>query len=453
MDKKRVKILGITFLAAAFAVTAGFAVQGHVRAARYRHLLDNGYQHAFAELATAAGELDVSLQKVTYATSPTLFSVLCTQTYAKAMAAQAALGELPYGNIELEQTASFLAKTGDYVLALAGEVEGGTACSQEHRETLQELSQSASQLSQLLQSLQSDLEGGTLTPEALEEVQARLAASGQEGEQVEGGSAFQTAEADFPEVPTLIYDGPFSEHLSNRIPRMLEGLPQVDENTAKEAAAAFLGLRSDLFTLTSSGEGALPSYGFTALVDGGELYIEVTKQGGQVLQVLSSRPVGQPTLTRKEGYEAAAEFLASRGFQDMDPSYSIDQGGLLTIHFAARQDGVYCYPDLVKVQVALDTGDVVGFEAHGYLMNHGARELEAPAVSAEEAAGQVGDSLTILSTQLALIPTGGEYEVLCHEFKCQNASGGHVLIYVNAQTGQQERILLLLEDESGTLVL
>lgn len=453
MNQKKRKVLGIIFLAAAFAVTTGFAIQGHVRAARYRHLLDNGYQHAFAELATAAGELDVSLQKVTYATSPTLFSVLCAQTYAKAMAAQAALGELPYSNIELEQTASFLAKTGDYVLALASGAEGGQVCSQEHRATLQALSQSASQLAQLLQGLQSDLEGGTLEPEDLAQVQARLAAAGQEGEQVEAGSAFQDLEADFPEVPSLIYDGPFSEHLSNRTPRMLEGLPQVDEATAKEAAAAFLGLRSDIFTLTSAGEGALPTYGFTALVDGGELYIEVTKQGGQVLQLLSSRRVGEPTLTRKEGYEAAAEFLSSRGFQDMDPSYAIDQGGLLTIHFAARQDGVYCYPDLVKVQVALDTGDVVGFEAHGYLMNHGSRELAAPAVSAQTATGQVPGSLTILSSQLALIPTGGEYEVLCHEFKCQNESGGHVLVYVNAQTGQQQKILLLLEDESGTLVI
>ena len=54
-------------------------------------------------------------------------------------------------------------------------------------------------------------------------------------------------------------------------------------------------------------------------------------------------------------------------------------------------------------------------------------------------------SLTVLAHQLALIPTGGEYEVLCHEFKCQNASGGHVLVYVDAADGRQERILLLQE--------
>ncbi|MFQ9916206.1 MAG: hypothetical protein ACLRWQ_07275 [Flavonifractor plautii] len=56
---------------------------------------------------------------MTYATSPELFSALCAQAYSKALAAQSALGELPYGNVELEQTAAFLAKTGDYAMALA----------------------------------------------------------------------------------------------------------------------------------------------------------------------------------------------------------------------------------------------------------------------------------------------------------------------------------------------
>ena len=70
MEKRRKQVLAASFLAGAFAVTAGFAVQGHARAAQYRRMLDNTYQHAFTELATAAGELDVALRKVTYATVP-----------------------------------------------------------------------------------------------------------------------------------------------------------------------------------------------------------------------------------------------------------------------------------------------------------------------------------------------------------------------------------------------
>ena len=53
MEKRRKQVLAASFLAGAFAVTAGFAVQGHARAAQYRRMLDNTYQHAFTELATA----------------------------------------------------------------------------------------------------------------------------------------------------------------------------------------------------------------------------------------------------------------------------------------------------------------------------------------------------------------------------------------------------------------
>ena len=59
MEKRRKQVLAASFLAGAFAVTAGFAVQGHARAAQYRRMLDNTYQHAFTELATAAGEHEI----------------------------------------------------------------------------------------------------------------------------------------------------------------------------------------------------------------------------------------------------------------------------------------------------------------------------------------------------------------------------------------------------------
>lgn len=453
MEKRRVRVLAASFTAAAFAVSVGFGVQGYARAEDYRRQLDNGYRQAFTELTAAAGELDAALEKVTYATTPALFATLCAQAYATAQAAQSALGELPYGNVELEQTAAFFAKAGDYAMAMARGAGAEGVCTDENRETLRGLAAAAGELSATLQELQLQLDGGALHPEDVAAVEARLAAAAEDGGQITGGSAFQTVEADFPQVPTLIYDGPFSEHLSSRTPQMLEGLPQVTEEEARRAAAAFAGLRAEVFTPTSDGAGNLPAWGFSALADGGELYVEITKQGGQVLQMLSSRPVGEAALSRKEGVEQAAAFLDAHGYQDMAPSYFLEGDGILTVHFAPVLDGVYCYPDLVKVGVALDNGDVVSFEAHGYLMNHGAREPAAPAVSADEAAERVDTSLTVLSRQLALIPTGGEYEVLCHEFKCQNADGGHVLVYVNAATGQQERILLLLEDENGTLVI
>ena len=137
------QVLAVSFTAAAFAVSVGFGVQGHARAEDYRRQLDNGYRQAFTELTTAAGELDAALEKVTYATTPDLFAVLCAQAYAKALAAQSALGELPYGNVELEQTAAFFAKAGDYAMAMARGDGGENVCSDENRETLRGLAAAA----------------------------------------------------------------------------------------------------------------------------------------------------------------------------------------------------------------------------------------------------------------------------------------------------------------------
>ena len=337
-------------------------------------------------------------------------------------------------------------------MALAQGTSAELVCSDEHRDTLYQLSQAAGELSLTLETLQAQLTAGAIQPEDLAQAQDRLAADDGSG-QVNGGSAFQSVESDFPEVPTLIYDGPFSQHLDGRTPRMLEGLPQVTEEEARQAAASFLGLRPEVFTLTAQSEGNLPAYGFTAMVDGGQLYIQVTCQGGQILEVFSSRTAGETALSRAEGCEKAAAFLAEKGYANMAPSYFMEQDGVLAINFAPVESGVYCYPDLVQVSVALDTGEIVGFEAAGYLTHHGSRDLPSPTVDAQTAQALVDDSLTVLSHQLALIPTGGDYEVLCHQFKCQAQDGTHVLIYVNALTGQQQHILLLLEDENGTLVL
>ena len=245
---------------------------------------------------------------------------------------------------------------------------------------LEGLSQAASALSAQVAELQAQLlTGGAGLGDA---ARAESLLSRQtEGSGRVSGYAYQSMEADFPEVPSLIYDGPFSEHLEGRSPKMLEGRTEVAQDEARLAAARFLDLRPEIFALAATTEGSLPSYTFTAVVDGGELSVQVARQGGLVVEVLNSRSPGAPVLSRDEALEQAKAFLEQRGYPDMRETYFIEQGGALTINFAALQDGVLCYPDLVKVSIALDTGKITGFESMGYLMNHTARELPAPAVS------------------------------------------------------------------------
>ena len=126
-------------------------------------------------------------------------------------------------------------------------------------------------------------------------------------------------------------------------------------------------------------------------------------------------------------------------------------GNVCTVNFAYIQEGVVCYPDLIKVSVALDNGEVTGFETTGYVMSHTERTFPEMKISADEAEDKVSDELEVLSYGVAVIPTDGKYEVLCHEFKCETEDKRHCIVYINAETGAEEKIFVLIESESGTL--
>ena len=110
-----------------------------------------------------------------------------------------------------------------------------------------------------------------------------------------------------------------------------------------------------------------------------------------------------------------------------------------------------CYPDLVKVAVALDTGGIVEYNATGYIMNHTDRGALTPKITQEEAQKSVSPRLKVESGSLALLYVY-LFEVLCYEFQCTGENEDRVLVYINASTGMEEQIFILMQSDSGVLV-
>ena len=408
-----------------------------------------GYDNAFVELGDCVEGLDASLKKTLCAATPSMVSDLCAQGYAHASAASQAIASLPYGNIELEHTAAFLAKTGDYMLSLSRSAARGSELSEEERKNLLTLSESAAQVSEALGELTARMLTGEVSVEELERAEGQIA--GAEEDLAGFSRSFRDMEEELPEMPSLIYDGPFSGHIEGASPRALEGLSEVDEEGARKAATDFLGLKSPSFTTATYREGRIPVYVLTRQ-NGGEIEtLEVTKTGGKVIYFGTVREPREGTVTPEDAVKTAARFLDRHGFGDMEPTYHTAEGGEIVINFAGKQDGVICYPDLVKVTVASDTGAVVGMEAEGYLTCHTVRTLGNVAFDTENVA--LSPYLAVSSHRPALIPTAGKNEVLCEEYLCKTPEGRHVLVYLNAETGREEQILLLLESDSGTLTI
>lgn len=451
--KKRTAVIIISYLCAATAALGALYLGSRGREKRYEALVSAEYQHAFAELSSALGEMDTALQKSLYAVSPGMAGAVCTELFGKAMTAQMSLGSLPFSSGGLEKTASFISRVGDYAFSLSRSAASGRGYTDEELENLRALSDTASLLAGNIKSLQADLNDGVLTMDRLEDSVSSLDSVEEEiGSETVGGS-MRLIEKEFPETPSLVYDGPFSEHIRAARPKLLEGLGEVSENQARRAASAFSGISEGKLYLSGESAGELPCYWFSADTGGGAVSIAVTRQGGIVSNMLSERVPTEKSISDAEAEKAAIRFLESRGYEGMAETYRITQGGVVTINFAYKQDGVLCYSDLVKVSVAGDTGAVCGFEAMGYIMSHCRRELEEGTVSASQALEAMPRGLRLLSRQKALVPSLGKYEKLCWELKCADENDRHCLIYVNAGTGEQEKLLLLLEDETGTLAI
>jgi len=450
--KKRTTRIVISFLSVAVIVLAGWAIFLNKQNTDYERFVAASHQHAFSEFVTAVSQMDDALQKSMYATTPSMINAVCTEIFGKSMTAQMSVAALPFSTQELEQVSTFISKVGDYTFALSRNSSASGAYTEEEIGNLKSLSETATTLSQNLKNLEADLNAGVISMDEIIRSESNIDSKA-EGETVQLSGSMKLIESEFPEMPVLIYDGPFSDHLSQRVAKVLENQDVVTEEEARAQASAFTGLSKANMQLIGKTENDVPCYYFQSNLEDGEITIKVTERGGYVISVLNSRVFYEGTTTAEQAIETAKQFLEKRGYTDMAESYYILQNNVYTINFAYMQDGVLCYSDLMKVSVASDTGTVCGFESKGYIYNHYIRQLPEVLVSEDEARGLVSPMLTEIDYQLCIIPSLGEKELFCHEFKCESEDGRHYLIYVNAVTGAQEKILILIEDETGALTI
>ena len=437
------RILQWGFLAVMlFAVTVGAALFYYNRSEAYAKTIENGYARALYGLTESVGEIDLALSKGVLVTQAPQLTRLTAEIWRQTAAAQSALGQLPIPESRLEATERFLSQVGAYTYALGQKGVAGQPMSEEERKQLLTLAGYADSLKKSLLALEGEWEDGNLT------FDLGTAYAGDTSVSYVGELA--TLEAGFSDYPTLIYDGPFSDHLEQSEAKFLSGKKELSDVAVLERVTAILGEQAKDPKIKGTVEGKLAA--FTLSARNGELTGALTRQGGYPIWMLDSRTLGDPQLTPEQAIEKAKAFLNKIGLSSMAESYYIKEGKSITANFAYVQDGVTVYGDLVKVKVALDNGDIIGFEAQGYLMSHHRREIPAPVITPEEALSAVSSVVSVKKTAQALIPTPDGRELPCYEI-LGLCGERNFLMYVNTQTGVEENILMLYETEDGVLTL
>ncbi len=416
-----------------------FAISQYNRARRLMYFRDIEYNRVFSELTEYVDDLEISLLKGQVVSTTDQMAKLSADLYSQAGAAKANLALLPMDGHALTKTSEFLSQVGEYAHAISAKMLRGEKMSEKEIKTMQELLSYADTLKKSLDETLISMRDGQIS---FEKEKGRL---NFQGGKVAMSSELMALEEEFHNYPSLVYDGPFSQHLALRESLLVKGKPQITPKQAQKKASKFTGSEP---TSVSEIGGRLPSYS----IKSNSVNVELTKNGGELLLLMKDRYTEEEKISVKDASKKAMEFLEANGFTSMRESYYEKQGGSVVINYAYEQDGYTVFPDLVKVKVALDNGEILGFESRGYIMNHTFRTIPEEKVTREEALKNMSAHLKAEEVTKAIIPLENGSEAACWQIKGV-VSDKHFLMYVNTQTGFTEDVQILLENETGTLAV
>lgn len=428
-------LLGLTVLTAAL-----FGVDASIRANQAQQALQDTYIRHMLETQEQLQAISTQLAKAQVAQDARMRVELLSAVSRQADGVVGGLTALPLSHAAMSDTIKFCNQLSEYTLGLALLAASGDAAAEEDLKQLGELRNHCTLLLGRLAVSQQEM--------------AQLSARGSvfyEDASADARPLEQVADPDHGMAyPSMIYDGAFSDARRTGTPRGLNAT-QVDQQMAVEIARSFIDEERVKTAVPGvSAGGVLPCHGVTlTLRDGLVLNAEVTRQGGQMLWIMPENAAFSASLTLDECTQKAQSFLQRHGYATMEPSYYQVYDGLAVIHFAALQNGVLLYPDQLKLQIRMDTGEVVGLEANQYLMNHTQRANLKPTLTQEQALERVSSQLAVEGVRLCVIPEG-DGERLCYEVKGVYQQRTY-MVYIDANTGEEANVLMMVDGAEGPL--
>ena len=438
-------------------VIAVLGLYTYKRERQFRQTAENNYNMAFFELVSYVENVETYLAKSLISSTPEHGAETLTHVWREANLAQSYLARLPMGSQELANTSKFLNQVSDYSFSLSRKNINNQNLTEDDFNNLKELHTYSVDLENTLNQLSADINDGRIKWGELTNKGSSIFLT-----QVSNISkdSFDNLEENFHEYSGLIYDGAFSEHMTSVEKKGLTG-EEISEEEAKKIATDFIG-NDKVGEINSNGvseDTDMPSYDFSikAKNDKKEIItVSVSKKGGHIIFMNYNRNVEAESISQERADEIGKNFLNSKGFPNMKETYYLKQNGVVTINYAYNQKStngdVVVYPDLIKVKVALDNGEILGIETTGYLNSHYERNIPVAKITKEKAKENLNKSLQIESEGMAIIPTKFKTEILCWEFKGK-VDDTEFLVYINVQTGAEEDILVIKNTPNGTLTM
>ncbi len=438
----------ITVLSLGVAGTALWGYQEHREKNAILIHAENNYQRAFHNLAQQVDVLHDKIGTTLAMNSRQSLSPTLAEVWRITSEAHNDVGQLPLTLLPFNKTEEFLAKIGDFSYQTAVRDLDKDPLNDEEYATLKTLYGQAAEIQDELRNVQHMAMKNNLR---WMDVELALA-SGKEPADNTIIDGFKTVENTVEGYNNTDLGPAFVNlKVNDNNYNQLEG-KNISEEEAVKIAKKYIGLGKDAeIQVTANGKGS--DYGFYSISMENKKTkqisnMDITKKGGHPLWYVLSRDVKEQKISLNEAGQKATQFLLDNKFKDIEliESTQYDNIGVFTI--IKSLDGVRIYPKSVKVKVALDDGQILGFSNDDYLKAvRSDTEIAKPAITLEEARAKINPKLKVMEDRLAVIMNDLGKAVLCYEFM-GTLDQDTYRIFINAESGMEEDVEKMKNAES-----
>ena len=321
---------------------------------RQKNLVQDEYNKSMYLAVSYINNVEVDLAKLLVTSTPKMSAVTLADIWKQANLAKECLEQIPVGQNSMANASKYLTQVSDFSYTLMKQNISDIKLTEEEYEKLKHIYEDSSKLSSKMSDIYDDLNAGRIKWDELEKIgNEKLPDNDISNSISEVGKTFQNYEG-------LIYDGAFSDHLLSSEPKFLSQ-KEISEDDAKKYIEEVILNDEKIEKIEFKGEsnGKIELYNFDVTLDSKQKRtISITKNDCKLYLMIGDKKVKEQNISVDEAKKRGMEFLNKLGIDNMIETYYQKTENMIVINYAATQDGVILYPDLIKVKISLDDGKV-----------------------------------------------------------------------------------------------
>ena len=402
----------------------------------YKTQLENNYKKSFYEVVSNINNMEVDISKIVATKDSNALRELLSQLYSNSNLTVNNLNLLPINYAKLTKINSFLNTMSGYSYSLMNKIYLGNDITTDDYKQLDDLHTTILEIKYDLNYYMSNLK---YDYNILDNIDFKEEAN-------DFSAGVIDTESSNAELPSLIYDGPFSESVLNKD---IVGLDDVEFSQLEAEEKVKNIFETQNVRYINFTQGKFETYNFE-VVTGSDLSVSITKKGGFLLSITSFGNVGENKYSYEDGVQIAESFAKKVGIDNMYSVWTQVTGNIQYINLAKIVNSVIYYSDLIKVKIDLTSGQVVGWEATNYATNNQDRTFTS-SISITQAQDKLSEILEVKERNYCIIPDKYVGELSAYEFICTWKNYTYY-IYIDSNTGEEANILRVINTTNGDLL-